>query len=349
MVAKDSSTPDASTAVVSTPWLTPVFNRLLENNQARRLAHGLLFTGSAGLGKFRLASKMAKYLLCTNKQVAGACGQCHSCHLFDAQNHLDFHLLQSENNKAIGIEQVRSLIDALNERPHLGDNKVVVIKDVQLLTAPAANALLKTLEEPQGNSYLILLARTHHQLMPTLYSRVQHTHVHTPNDHELLEWLEQQQVAVSDKGVIRQFQNCPLILLNYLHALQRGEAEDERRNCVEGLFALLNQSEMLFDFSSFLAQRVEERLQLLFFMLHELHKIKLTGLSLDDDAIYGFALPQLQLWSKQISLKNLRYLCSEILKVRSQLVEHTGLKKELLISALLIKIKNEFKERPYVS
>lgn len=337
---------DVFSPSVPTPWLTPIFSHLVKNNQAGRFAHGLLFTGSAGLGKFKLATRTAKYLLCTNKQVSDACEQCHSCQLFDAQNHLDFHLLQSESNKAIGIEQVRSLIDTLNERPHLGDNKVVIIKDAQLLTTPAANALLKTLEEPQGNSYIILLARTHHQLMPTLYSRVQHTHIHTPNDEILLNWLAQQQVTITDKGVLRQFQNCPLILLNYLNAMQNGDATDERRDCVEGLFSLLNRAEMLLDFSQFLAKNVESRLQLLFFMFHELHKIKLTRQPLGDDAIYGFAQPQLQIWSDLVSLKSLRYLCDEILKVRAQLIEHTGLKKELLISALLIKVKNEFKEYP---
>jgi len=329
---------------ISTPWLTPIFNTLVQSKQAGRFAHGLLFTGSEGLGKFKLASKVAKYLLCSEAKGDDACGQCHSCHLFEAQNHLDFHLLQSEANKAIGIESVRSLIDALNERPHLGENKVVVIKDAQLLTTAAANALLKTLEEPQGNSYLILLTRTHHQLMPTMYSRVQHSHIHTPNDQQLLEWLDQQQVAVSDRGVLRQFQNSPLILLNHLNALKTGDAEDERRNCVEGLFALLHQAEKLFDFSQFIAQSVEARAQLLFFIFHELHKLKLTGQPLADDAVYAFALPQLQIWSEQLSLKSLRYLCTEILTVRSLLVEHTGLKKELLISALLIKIKNEFKD-----
>lgn len=329
--------------VVSTPWLRDNFYQHVHSYQQHRLAHALLFTGSLGLGKFKLASNLAKYLLCTNKQQ-GPCGECHSCQLFDAKNHLDHHLLQSENNKAIGVEQVRSLIDMLNERPHLGENKVVIIKDAQLLTIAAANALLKTLEEPQGNSYLILLTQTHHQLLPTLYSRVQHSHIHSPNDEALISWLTQQGVRVSDKGVLRQFQNCPLILLNYLTALQSGDAEDERRNCVEGLFALLNTPEALFDFSLFLSKETESRLTLLFLMLHELHKIKLTGNVLADDAVYAFALPQLQIWSEQISLKALRELNQELLQTRALLSEHSGLKKELLISALLIKIKNRFKE-----
>lgn len=151
-------------------------------------------------------------------------------------------------------------------------------------------------------------------------------------------------MSVSDKGVLRQFQNCPLVLLNHLNALKVQETSDERRDCVEGLFSLLNQPESLFEFSQFIAKDVESRLQLLFFMMHEIHKVKLTGLPLSDDAIYAFAFPQLKIWSAQISLTVLREINTELLHTRQLLIEHPGLKKELLISALLIKIKNKFKE-----
>ena len=331
-------------ADVSTPWLTPIFEHLLKTYQAGRFAHGVLFTGSAGIGKFKQAQNIAQYLLCSNKQAHGACQQCHACKLFLAHNHLDFHLLQNEPNKSIGIEQVRGLIGLINERPNLGDNKVVIIKNVQQLTISAANALLKTLEEPQGNSYIILLARTHHQLMPTLLSRVQHTHLHTPEDEQLLAWLAELGFVVEDKGLLRLFQNSPLALLNHLQSERQEHTQDERIICVEGLFALLNQPETMFDFSRFLAESVELRLQLLFYMLHDLHKLKLSPGSVANDAVYGFALPQLQIWQTQISLQGLRYLCCELLHTRTLLLENTALKKELLINALLIKIKNEFKE-----
>jgi len=100
----------------------------------------------------------------------------------------------------------------------------------------------------------------------------------------------------------------------------------------------------LFDFGRFLADSVESRLQALFYMLHDLHKLKLSPMRVVDDAVYGFALPQLQIWQEQITLQGLRYLCTELLHTRSLLLENTALKKELLINALLIKIKNEFKE-----
>lgn len=339
---------EKSIETVVTPWLTPVFTQLINTFEAGRFAHALLFTGCAGVGKFALGKHLAKYLLCTDKQAA-ACGHCHSCALFEAQNHLDFHLLQNEENKSIGIEQVRNLISKLNERPHLGDNKVVLIKNANLLTTAAANALLKTLEEPQGNSYLILLARSHHQLMPTLLSRVQHIHLHTPEDTELFTWLALQGFNLQDKGLLRLYQNSPFALLNHLQSVQAETGDDERRNCVEGLFYLLSNPETLFPFSVFLAGHVEQRLLLLFYLLHDLHKLKLAecivgkDTELESDAVYGFAYPQLQIWKNRISLKSLRFLCGELLQMRSLLVEHSALKKELLINALLIKIKNEFK------
>ncbi|RBW41372.1 DNA polymerase III subunit delta' [Psychromonas sp. B3M02] len=340
---------ESSFEQVSTPWLTPFYQQLQQTYQQGRFAHGLLFTGSAGIGKYKLAQQLAQYLLCTNKQHDDACFECHSCKLFSVHNHLDYHFLVAEKNKSIGIDQVRLLTEKLNERPQLGNNKVVLIKGAEQLTEAAANALLKTLEEPQGDSYLILLARTHHQLMPTLLSRLQQTHLHSPDDQTLINWLYELGYQVSDLGVLRWFQNSPLALLNHLKALQQDASLDTRRQCVEGVFNMLYQPQQLFSFSRLLANDAEQNLLLLFHLLHDIHKLKLNTEQLNQDAIYYFALPQLQLWQAQLSFKSLRVLSQEILKTRSLLTEHNALKKELLISALLIKIKNEFKETHYVS
>lgn len=329
---------------VATPWLTPFYEHLQETYRQGRFAHGLLFTGSAGIGKFKVAKQVAQYLLCTDKQDNDACFKCHSCQLINVNNHLDYHFLVAEKDKSIGIDQVRLLTEKLNERPQLGNNKVVVIKGAEQLTEAAANALLKTLEEPQGDSYLILLARTHHQLMPTLLSRLQQTHLHSPDDQTLINWLYELGYQVSDLGVLRWFQNSPLSLLNHLKALQEDASIDTRRQCVEGLFSLLYQPINLFMFTPLLAKDVEQNLLLLFHLLHDIHKLKINKNQLNEDAIYYFALPQLQRWQLQLSLKSLRMLSEEILKVRSLLTSHSSLKKELLINALLIKIKNEFKE-----
>jgi DNA polymerase-3 subunit delta' len=330
---------------VSTPWLDQPFNLLVQSDKQARLAHGLLLTGSEGVGKYKLAKKLANYLLCSNKaDNQQACGHCHACQLFAAGNHLDFHLLKHETTKSIGVDQVRSLIAVLNERPNLGDNKVVIIKNTQELTVQAANALLKTLEEPQGNSYLILVAKNIHQLMPTLISRVQHTHIHTPNDKILLQWISEQGFCLSDQGIIKLFQNSPLALLNHLQGNQDSALIDERRSCIEGIFGILSQTETLFDFSKFLSESADRRLQLLFFLFHDLHKLKLADWVDYHDSIYHFAQPQLEIWKNQLSLKNLREISAEILTLRQQLNTHSALRKELLITALLINLKNKFSE-----
>lgn len=329
---------------VATPWLTPFYEHLQQTFHQQRFAHGLLFTGSAGIGRYKIAKQLSQFLLCTNKQANDACFECHSCQLFVAQTHLDFHFLAAEKNKSIGIDQVRLLTQKLNERPHLGNNKVVLIKGAEDLTEAAANALLKTLEEPQGDSYIILLARTHHQLMPTLLSRLQQTHLHSPDDQTLIDWLHALGYQVSDLGVLRWFQNSPLALLNHLQALQNDASLDTRRQCVEGVFNLLYEAANLFSFTGLIVKEVDQNLLLLFHLLHDIHRLKLNHNQLNEDAIYYFALPQLQLWQTQLSLKGLRKISAEILSVRSLLVGHSALKKELLVNALLIKIKNEFKE-----
>ena len=327
---------------VTTPWLTPLFSLLMKSYKETRLGHGLLLTGSDGVGKFKFAQQVSKYLLCENRlQLDESCGHCHACNLVKANTHVDLHLLKKEEGKqSISIDQIRELTNSLNSRPQLGENKVVIIKDVQFLTVQAANALLKTLEEPQANTFIILLASTHHDLLPTLLSRVQHTHIHTPDQATLLNWLNDQGLQVADKGLLPFFKNSPLALLNHLQS----DSPDVRKQCIEGLFSILHKSETLFDFSKFLAESVDKNLQGLFFLLHDLHKLKINDGDSDGQfaVIYNFALPQLIIWQKQITLKALRKLSADTLKTRKLLMNHSALKKELLINALLIDIKNEF-------
>lgn len=325
---------------VPTPWLTPLFSLLTKSYKETRLGHGLLLTGSDGVGKFKFAQQVAKYLLCENRlQLNESCGHCHACNLVKANTHVDLHLLKKEEGKqSISIDQIRELTHRLNSKPQLGESKVVIIKDVQFLTIQAANALLKTLEEPQANTFILLLASTHHDLLPTLLSRVQHTHIHTPDQATLLNWLNDQGLQVADSGLLPFFKNSPLALLNHL----QDASPDARKQCVEGLFSMLQKAETLFDFSRFLAESVDKNLQALFFLLHDLHKLKINDGDGQYAVSYNFALPQLIMWQKQVSLKAFRKLSEDTLKTRKLLMNHSALKKELLINALLIDIKNEF-------
>ncbi|MCK5819425.1 MAG: DNA polymerase III subunit delta' [Psychromonas sp.] len=331
---------DCQLKTLKTPWLTTLYTSLVKTHKETRLGHGLLFTGIDGVGRFKLAQQIAKYILCSNKTHSNnSCNICHSCNLIAANTHLDLQLLIKEQNKqSITIDQIRTLINNLNDCAHLGNNKIVIIKDAQFLSIQAANALLKTLEEPQSNTYLILLTNTREQLLPTLRSRVQHTHIYTPNTKTLTNWLISQGINLPDQGLFPLFKNSPLALFNHLQS----NAIDPRKSCVEGLFSLQHDPQSLFIFSEYLAKSTDKNLEILFFLLHDLHKLKMSHNASKQSIIFNFALPQLIIWQDQITFKSLRMLSLNILKIRTLLITHSALKEDLLINALLIKIKNAF-------
>jgi len=142
-------------------------------------AHAYLFYGRESVGKKQTAIALAKALNCMESPVAAACGQCASCRKIEQGIHPDFFLLEpvksspSAREGAIRIDDIRSLQKKLNYLPHEGATKVAVIDSAEKMNAQAANAFLKTLEEPPRATILILITPNFHQLLPTIISRCQ--------------------------------------------------------------------------------------------------------------------------------------------------------------------------------
>ncbi len=153
-----------------------VVSHLKAARLAGRLAHAYLFLGPAGVGKATTARALAAALNCEQLGADGdACGVCPSCRRLQAGTHPDFLVISPEEGKTqIEIEQIREL-RRLTEYPPLGGGwRVVVIKPAEALTVQndaAANALLKTLEEPPPQHLLVLIARGEADLLPTIVSR----------------------------------------------------------------------------------------------------------------------------------------------------------------------------------
>src|SRR3989338_9980465 len=135
----------------------------------KRLAHGYLFTGPEGVGKFTVAKKFAQALLCLENSACDACGQCKSIAL---ANNADLTIIDLKS-KAIKIEDIRELIYKLSLKPYMAAFKVAIINDAQNLTMEAANALLKNLEEPKGGTVIVLVTSNSKALPSTIVSRLQ--------------------------------------------------------------------------------------------------------------------------------------------------------------------------------
>lgn len=179
--------------------------------QARRaqLPHSLLLIGQKGLGKFELAKRFAASLLCESTQVDGlACGKCLACNWYAQGNHPDFRLLQPDAlgeeseqeegkkkpSQQITIDQVRGLDEFLAIGTHRGGLRVVVVNPTEAMNRNAANALLKTLEEPAAGTLFLLVSSEPMRLLPTIRSRCQVVPIPLPN-------TQQAEKVLSDEGI----------------------------------------------------------------------------------------------------------------------------------------------------
>jgi DNA polymerase-3 subunit delta' len=178
------------------PWLKPALSRLETAHALQRLGHAWLIGGPAGSGKLNLALVFARRLLERGaKQPSPDLGPqeavaAYAVRHVPADHHPDLHWLFPEEDKtAISIEQIRSLAAALSLRAHAGGAKVAIFEPADGMTAAAANALLKNLEEPSAETYLLLLADQPGRLPATIRSRCQRLDVPRPTPGELAAWL----------------------------------------------------------------------------------------------------------------------------------------------------------------
>lgn len=169
--------------------------------QRGRLGHAYLFVGPAGVGKHTFARELARALLCeTRSRKLQACGRCASCALVDAGTHPDLVLAARPEEKVdLPIEQVRELIEHLSLKPARGGRKVAILDDADDLTAEAANAFLKTLEEPPPGSILILIGGpTPERQFSTILSRCQVVSFSPLRKEQVVELLRER--GVSDEA-----------------------------------------------------------------------------------------------------------------------------------------------------
>ncbi|QJR79445.1 DNA polymerase III subunit [Alteromonas pelagimontana] len=215
------------------PWFTERYLQIIDRLLKQKLHHALLLSGPAGIGKYELAITLAKVILCRNPTARGCCETCQSCLLFDASTHPDFYALVSE--KQLGVDKIREGIGKLSGMSQLGANKVLVIPAADLITESAANALLKTLEEPTNKTFIILLTAKAQHLLPTILSRCEKHFFSTPAPAQSLKWLKGNGVDDVTPALLEAYGNAPLRLKQAL----TNESGISYREFCDGFDALL--------------------------------------------------------------------------------------------------------------
>jgi DNA polymerase-3 subunit delta' len=172
------------------PWLSGHWSFFMQRLEADKLAHALMIEGPSGVGKTNLARAMIARLLCREDQPR-ACGHCRSCQLLGSGAHPDYFDLQpEEDSKVIRVDQVRALIGKLDLTTSISERKVAYIHPADVMNGASANALLKSLEEPAGNTVLILVSDNPGRLPVTIRSRCQSISINQPDAGLVQDWLE---------------------------------------------------------------------------------------------------------------------------------------------------------------
>lgn len=177
----------ANDGLIGHDWAARLLQRSIDNS---RLAHAYIFNGPRGVGKTRLAFDFAMALNCQNPPDAMSglryCGECRSCRLIADNKHPDVTLINLEwqarqedqkelttGGMVLKIDTVRAIQAGISRPPKEVNWRIYIVQDAATMQAAAANAFLKTLEEPPPRAILILLNESDRSLLPTIVSRCQ--------------------------------------------------------------------------------------------------------------------------------------------------------------------------------
>ncbi|GAB2675999.1 DNA polymerase III subunit delta' [Aliiglaciecola sp. 3_MG-2023] len=251
------------------PWLEESFLQLGARAQNSSLHHALLIKGPVGIGKTDFSYQLAKSILCKS-DTQKPCGKCQSCLLFDAQSHPDLHQVASE--KQLGVDLIRDAIQKLSSKAHLSGNKVLIIEQAESMTESAANALLKTLEEPTENTFIFLVSAFPERLLPTIISRCEKVNLYAPSFTLCKQWLESQNIPGVNEDIIRIYGQCPLKIKEQLATKDGISFTDFANSIVQ-----LRQAQVS---SLTLAETWQkEAEQVVLWLQYELSKLAMTGLA----------------------------------------------------------------------
>ena len=195
-------------------WNESSFTELRKQYQGNRLPHGMLIVGHKGNGSGLFLKQLFNYLLCLSPGES-ACGTCKACHLASSGHHPDFvHIEPEGKSMTIKVDAIRSMTQKISETAQQSGNKVVYIESAQKMNANAANALLKVLEEPTSNTFILLETDQLGQTLPTIRSRCRIVQLEKPSIEQAVRYIQQHDTSIDPQVSLGIALNRPLDALN---------------------------------------------------------------------------------------------------------------------------------------
>ncbi len=297
-----------------------------------KVPHAYLFTGIGGIGKKRVAINLAKALQCTASWER-PCNHCSGCEKTESGIHPDVTLLERDGNY-IKIEQIRTLQKQLGYKPFEGKATVCIIDGADFLNIAAANALLKTLEEPPPATHLILVAENVRQVIPTILSRCQRLNFHPLSTEDIVRILvaEKDVEGKDAKAVAKIAEGSAAKAFGYLESFS-----EEEREALIGTIWDIKSVEDVFSTAEKLTnkdnlERLTEMLEMVKFFLRDAMLIK-TGLGQDRLISMG-NFEAIKKSASAHSLSDLLSMADKISKTEAALMMNAN--KKLTVETMLL-------------
>lgn len=198
------------------PWQMATWQQLKSNLERAHIPGAMLLQAKPGLAPQALIDRYVSGLMCEN-DASEPCGFCHACSLISSESHPDVHVvLPEKDKKTLSVEQIRQANKWALESSQFGGYRVIVVPQAERMNTSAANALLKTLEEPPSACLFILSTDNAQRLLPTIRSRCEVWQIAAPTQQMACEWVGQQLNKKVSPRVAYLCQSEPLVMKTFL-------------------------------------------------------------------------------------------------------------------------------------
>jgi len=304
------------------------------------VSHGYIFEGNKGIGKYNMALLFAQSLLCDNFSEE-PCNECSSCIKVNTMNHPDLHII-STTDKSIKREVIDELIESINQKPYESERKIYIIKNSEDMTPQAANTFLKTLEEPIGNTIIILLTENSNLLLPTISSRCQIIKFKRIDNSIIASYVKDKFRLDSNTAKLIAYYSQGVLLNAEKIALDENDILKRRSEIIKIYDKILsNDRNIIFEYEEYFEENKDNIDELIEILMAWLRDIYFKKYGINDLIINTDYMDLLDRHSKIVKTHNIDKLIKYLQNVSYDIKNNVNYK--LIIDNMLIKLQEEVK------